>query len=112
MEEQDLRMKAGIRSGPVELDVSSPSSNFFTPFVVMSRGGMLGKGLCGMLGIWSSSCVYTDWKCVLSICALCSGVVIRVLVLSFNDVIVLVSCLRVLKNLKKFLLLFLTLSAR
>ncbi len=62
---------------------------------------MLGKGLCGKLGIWSSSCVYTDWKCVLNICVLCSGVVMRVCVLSFNDVIVLVSSLRVFKNLKK-----------
>ena len=34
-----------------------------------------------------------------SICALCSGGVIKVLVLSFIDEIVLVSCLRVLKNL-------------
>ncbi len=107
-----MRIKAGIRSGPVDLEVSSPSSNFFMPLVVMSREGMLGKGLCGMLGIWSSSCVYTDWECVLSICALYSGVVVRLLMLSFNDVIVLVSCLRVLKNLKKFILLFLTLSAR
>ncbi len=109
MDEQGLIIKAGIRSGPMDLEVSSPSSNFFTPFVVMSRGGMLWKGLCGMLGVWSSSCVYTDWECALSICALCSEVVVRVLVLSFRDVIVLVSCLRVLKD---FLLLFLTLCAR
>lgn len=40
---------------------------------------------------------------MLSIYALCSAVVINVPLLSFNDVIVFVPCLRVLKNLKKLL---------
>lgn len=66
---------------------------------------MLGEGLSGMLSIWLS-CVCTDWKCVLNIC-LVSGVVINVSVLSFNDVIVLVSCLCILKNLKSFFCYFL-----
>ena len=39
------------------------------------------KGLFGMLAIWLSSCVHTDMQCVLSICTLCSGELIKVLVL-------------------------------
>ena len=75
---------------------------------------MGGKGLCGMFGVVGFSCVKTDWNCVLSNCALCSGVVKRVLLLSFSaDILIFeVSCLRVLKNLKKCLVLFLMLSAR
>ena len=65
-----------------------------------------------MFGVMGFSCVKTDWKCVLSSCALCSGVVMRVLLLSFSAFMFDVSCLRVLKNLKKCLVLFLTLSAR
>ena len=60
---------------------------------------MGGKGLCGMFGVVGFSCVKTDWNCVLSNCALCSGVVTRVLLLSFNAFMFDVSCLRVLKNL-------------
>jgi len=65
-----------------------------------------------MLGVLSSSCVKTDWKCVLSNCDLSSGSVTRVLLESFKAVIAVVSCLRDLKNLKKCLGLFLTLFAR
>ena len=54
-------MKAGILSVPVDLVVSSPSSNCCIPLVVMSKGVMVGKGLFGIFGIWLSSCVYTDW---------------------------------------------------
>lgn len=65
-----------------------------------------------MSGIVGFSCVKTDWNCVLSICALCSGSVLMVLLWSFRAGIAVVSCLRDLKNLKKYLLLFQTLSAR
>ena len=37
-------MKAGILSGPVALVVSSVSSNFCIPLVVMLRGGWVGMG--------------------------------------------------------------------
>ena len=36
----NFKMMAGMRSSPVDLLVSSVSSNFFMPLVVMSRGGM------------------------------------------------------------------------
>ena len=85
---QDLRMKAGILLVAMDLVVSSPSSIYCVPLVVMSRGAMVGKGLCDML--FGRLFVCTDWKCV-SICSSCFGVVIKVLVLSFNDVILLVS---------------------
>ena len=65
-----------------------------------------------MFGVIGFSCVKTEWNCVLSTCALCSGVVTRVLLLSFSAFMFDVSCLRALKNLKKCLVLFLTLSAR
>ena len=109
---QDLRMRAGIWSGPVALLVSSLCSNFVIPLVEMSREGIGGYGLSAVSGVLLFSCVNTDWKCVLSICALCSGSVASVLLLSFKAVIAVVSCLRALKNLKKCLVLFLTLSAR
>ena len=96
---QDLRIKAGIWYGPVALLVSSVISNFVIPLVVMSRGGIGGYGLSAMSGVLLSSCVKTDWKCVLSSCALCSGSVKRELLLSFKAVIAVVSCLCDLKNL-------------
>ena len=65
-----------------------------------------------MLGVTGFSCVKTEWNCVLRRCALCSGVVKTVLLLSFSAVMFDVSCLRALKNLKKCLVLFLMLSAR
>ncbi len=76
----------------------------------VKRGGDWGKGLCGMLGVRLCSCVYTDLNCVLSICALCCGLVTSVLLLSFSNAIVLVSCLCAFKDLKKFLPLFLMLT--
>ena len=82
------------------------------PFVDMSRGGIGGYGFSVVSSVLLFSCVNTDWKCVLSICALCSGSVMSVLLLSFKAVIAVVSCLRDLKNLKKCLVLFLTLFAR
>ena len=39
---QDLRMRAGIWSGPVDLFVSSLCSSFVMPFVDMSREGIWG----------------------------------------------------------------------
>ena len=109
---QVLRKKGGILSGPGALVTSRVSSSFRIPSVEMSRSGMGGEGLSGMVGVIGFSCVNTEWNCVLSSCALCSGVVKRVLLLSFNADILDVSCLRALKNLKKCLVLFLTLSAR
>ena len=109
---QVLRKKGGILSGPGDLVTSRVSSNLRITSVVMSRGGMGGWGLFGMLGVTGFSCVKTEWNCVLSNCALCSGVVRRVLLLSLSADIFEVSCLRVLKNLKKCLVLFLMLSAR
>ena len=101
-----------MASGPAALVVLSVSSSFCMPSVLMSRGGMAGWVLSGMFGVMGFSCVKTEWNCVLSNCALCSGVVIRVLLLSLSAVIMEVSCLRVLKNLKKCLVLFLMLSVR
>ena len=76
---QDLRMRAGIWSGPVALFVSSRCSSLVMPLVDMSRGGIGGYGLSAVSSDLSFSCVKTDWKCVLSICALCSGSVTIVL---------------------------------
>ena len=44
IEAKCFRMKAGILSGPVALVVSSVSSNFCIPLVVMLRGGWVGMG--------------------------------------------------------------------
>ena len=57
----------------------------------MSSGGKGGYGLFGMSGVCAFSWVNTDWNCVLSIWALCSGVVVNVSLLSLSDVMVVVS---------------------
>ena len=96
---QDLRIRAGILSGPIALFVSRFDSNFVIPLVVISSAGIGGYGLSAVSSVLLFSCVKTDWKCVLSNCALCSGSVMSVLLLSFKAVIAVVSCLRDLKNL-------------
>lgn len=54
----------GMLSGPVDVVVSSPSSNLCVLLVKMSMGAIEGKCLCGMLSDRLCSCVYTDWNCV------------------------------------------------
>ena len=49
-------------SGPGALFMSSPSSSFSIPLVVMSSTGISGKGLSGMCGVSMFSCVNTAWK--------------------------------------------------
>ena len=59
---QDLRMWAGIWSGPVALFVSSLCSRFVIPLVDMSRGGIGGYEFSAVSGVMLFSCVKTDWK--------------------------------------------------
>ena len=49
-------------SGPGALLESRVCSSLHMPFVVMSRWGISGKGLCCMWGVSMFSCVNTDWK--------------------------------------------------
>lgn len=52
----------------------------------MSKGRMGEKGLCSMAAVELSSCVYTNWKSMLSNSALCFGVVINVNIVIIRDV--------------------------
>lgn len=65
-----------------------------------------------MFGLVECLYVKTEWNCMLNRSALSSGVVTRVSLRALRAAMLVVSCLHVMKKLKKCLGLFLTLSVR